>query len=79
MGKEYDRFDRCYKDIFDELPIEILFQMVNYNIKTTFDKTINLKNQLSVGIWMIQYKFLIDNLLEFLKQRSLFQNKLEIS
>ena len=43
MGKEYDGFDHCCKDTFDRLPMKILFQMVNYNIKTAFDKVVDLE------------------------------------
>ncbi len=50
MKKEYDGFDRCYKDVFNKLPIKIHFQIINYNIKIVFDKVVDLKKQLSVGI-----------------------------
>ena len=49
-GKEYNWFDCRCKDVFGGLPLEIFFQMIDYNVKVIFDRTVNLEKQLFIGI-----------------------------
>jgi hypothetical protein len=74
--EEYDGLDFGGRDCLAVFPFEAVLQMIYYNTKAAFQRTVDLEEELLVQVRMIKYKLLTNCLLELLKRSELNRGKI---